>query len=198
VILKTADAIPANYLSNSFAFHGSDPASDTTAITAALDAFYTSIASNIWGAQMASVGHEIKYTNLPGTPPNYPFLQTSFDTGAVPGGEPLPSEVALCLSFQGSKAAGFPQARRRGRIYVGTVKSTLLDSGRPIAAARTNLAAYAATFKAAIQAISSDTVWAVWSHLDGVGVEITNGWVDNVWDTQRRRGLGSTARTLFT
>jgi hypothetical protein len=39
--------------------------------------------------------------------------------------------------------------------------------------------------------------WAVYSTVNATGVEVTNGWVENAWDTQRRRGRIATVRTVF-
>jgi hypothetical protein len=49
-----------------------------------------------------------------------------------------------------------------------------------------------------IDASVTETTWslAVYSVADAVAREVTNGWVDNAWDTQRRRGIDATARTL--
>lgn len=39
--------------------------------------------------------------------------------------------------------------------------------------------------------------WRIWSPTNNNSVLIDNGWVDNAWDTQRRRGVEATARTIF-
>jgi len=40
--------------------------------------------------------------------------------------------------------------------------------------------------------------WVVYSPTNGNTVNVDNGWVDNAFDTQRRRGLAVTARTNWT
>ena len=198
VILKTTDNVPANFLTNTLAFGGTAPESDVVALEAAIDTFYSTWMNNYAGKGMSGTGHEIKWYDLPGLTPNYPWRTTSFDTGANPTAEALPSEVSLVLSFQGAKAAGFPQARRRGRIYMGSCRQSNCVDGRPTSVVITGLTGAATTFKAAVLAIATDTTWAVWSQADGDDVEITNGWVDNAWDTQRRRGVQVTSRTTYT
>jgi hypothetical protein len=40
--------------------------------------------------------------------------------------------------------------------------------------------------------------WSVYSPTTGQNNAITNLWVDNEWDTQRRRGLRPTSRSVAT
>lgn len=197
VTLRTSSGVAEDFVTNSFAFRGTAPAGDTTAITAAIKGFYDSIRSAVLPGTITQLGHEIKYTELPGTKPNYPFLTTNWNLAASPSGAELPSECAIVLSFQGSKAAGFPQARRRGRVFLGPCLSSSNSAGRPSAATITAITTAAAAFKTAIQAIPSDTQWAIWSPSDGVAVEVTDGWVDNSFDTQRRRGIRTNSRTTW-
>lgn len=197
VTLRTTDDVPANFITNSWAFTGTSPVNDVDDITAALDAFYTSFI-NFHGAKpIAGTGHSVKYYDLPGVRPNYPQWVDTFDTGASSSTEQLPSECAIVMSFQGLKIPGEYQRRRRGRIYLGTCRASDSVDGRPKAALLTDVASYASTFMAAIDAISTDTAWAVWSSTSSEGVAVDNGWVDNAWDTQRRRGIQSTSRTTF-
>jgi hypothetical protein len=47
-------------------------------------------------------------------------------------------------------------------------------------------------------AASNPATLAVWSPSNGDAVPVTDGWVDNAWDTQRRRGIDRTARSTWT
>lgn len=198
VILHTVDATPANYVTNSFAFTGTDPVPVLGGITTALKDFYDDITASFLSNDIAQNGHEIKYYDLPGPVPNYPIEEDVWNLAADPSGPQLPQEVALCLSFQGARTPGFPQNRRRGRVYIGPLGTGANTNGRPTSGFVTQLATAAATLKANIIALAGDTVWSVWSTVDQAGVPIDNGWVDNVWDTQRRRGLVETSRTTWT
>jgi len=198
VVLKTADAVPENYITNSFCFDGTDPIADSTALTTAISAFYVSIKA-LLSPLLAIAGHEVKYYDLPGTPPNYPIDTDTFTFGSGFAGSTLPSEVAMCLSFQGVKLAGSPQARRRGRVYIGPLAVGTLDTnGRPTSTSRTTLANAGGTFKGAVTAIASDVAWAVWSPSNQAAVPVADGWVDDAFDTQRRRGVVRTTRNTFT
>ena len=106
------------------------------------------------------------------------------------------------LSFQGDRLGGTPQARRRGRIYLGGLSSLAISdstgSTYPMiqASIRTRIAAAATAFRD--DATTANLEWVVWSETDSVGVPVTNGWLDNAPDTQRRRSVDSTIRTLWT
>lgn len=198
VILKTVDAIPANYVTNSWCLSVSpDGALDTDEVTVALKDFYDDMI-NFIPSVIAQNGHEIKYSELPGVKPNYPFEEDVFNLVSAPTSDPMPTEVALVLSFQGIRQAGFSQKRRRGRIYFGPVRATASAAGRPTSAIITALATAGATFKSNIEAVTGGAhSWAVWSNVDQDSVDIANGWVDNAFDTQRRRGVLATSRTTF-
>lgn len=197
VILHTDDATPANYITNNFAFTGTDPVPVLAGITTAIKDFYDDLPFSMMSTEMAASGHEVKYYDLPGPVPNYPIEEDTFNLAAAGTGTPLPQECAICLSFQGQRTPGFPQARRRGRVYLGNFGTSANTSGRPTASLITAISTAAATFKSNILALGDDTVWSIWSVADQAGVPVDNGWIDNVWDTQRRRGLIETSRTTF-
>jgi hypothetical protein len=132
---------------------------------------------------------------------------------ASPGNLALPREVALCGSFHGDlsgvaeEGAGDtrPRARRRGRIYVGPLNVAATDSTNGSANGGAlpsgffigRLAAAFAEFTAA--AIEDEGGrWVVASRADNAVYPVTAGWVDNEFDTQRRRGLDPSARTPIT
>lgn len=198
VILKTVSGVSEDFVTNSFAFGGPDPVGQMTGITAAIKAFYDAIRSTCLPGVIAQNNHVIKYTELPGVKPNYPILETTFNLTTAPSGAELPHEVAIVSSFQGDRAAGFPQARRRGRIYIGPLLTSAVSSGRPSAACIAAISGASQAFRGAIASLPDSTVWAVWSPSDGIAVEVTDGWVDNAFDTQRRRGVKANSRTVWT
>jgi hypothetical protein len=123
----------------------------------------------------------------------------------------LPNEVALCLSYQAVAISGESQARRRGRIFFGPLcntANTLSATGecRPSAALVTALCGAATLLATPAATAAGDLVhWAVYSPttdltetIDDAFQDVDNGWVDNSFDTQRRRGRDATARTTWT
>lgn len=102
----------------------------------------------------------------------------------------------MVTSFQGARTSGSVQARRRGRIYIGPLKTTTSTNGRPNSTAITTLATASSALGIDLNAVA-DTTWCVWSPTSGTAVPITDGWVDNAFDTQRRRGWDPTSRTTY-
>jgi hypothetical protein len=100
----------------------------------------------------------------------------------------LPTEVALCLSYYGVSNT----KRNRGRIFIGplTVAGSNTNS-RPVAALQTALLDLADR----LSDIGTEQVdWQIVSRVAGTRQRIQQVWVDNAFDTQRRRGLQPTAR----
>jgi hypothetical protein len=120
--------------------------------------------------------------------------QGSFEIGS---GTSLPAEIALVLSFQAEPESGLPQARRRNRIYLGPFdESANKETGRPEdALIETMLFAGKALLIAQDESITWG--WHVYSPTQDAHYPVASGWVDNAWDSQRRRGVESTLRGGF-
>jgi hypothetical protein len=109
-------------------------------------------------------------------------------------------ETAVCLSFQGVLLSGTPQARRRGRIFLGGLATPLSQGSTTTfpevgVTPRTTIAAAATALKTGLSA--DGWTWSVLSRMDDAMVTVDNGWIDNAADIQRRRGARATARTTF-
>lgn len=106
-----------------------------------------------------------------------------------------PREIALCLSFY----AGDNVKRKRGRLYIPQTwlnkKANLGTAQRPTAQQMTNAGGYATILA---QLGGADVDWVVWSKTDGVARKVSNWYVDDEWDIQRRRGSKPTSRTIGT
>lgn len=120
-------------------------------------------------------------------------------------GEAYPFEVAACLSFYGGR--NLP--RRRGRVYLGPLTTACADTQRsngepgPSAAFRTAILDGAEAMAAAVRSAGGDgaAAWCVYSPTtdaeggDVLHHNVTDAWVDDAFDTQRRRGDAPTMRT---
>lgn len=184
-----------------------DAATNTWAITAVdvaqlngvvfdtLQNFYIGLQS-IFPNTVRQDDHLLKAYNRANAIPRAPVAQRRFNFPGVPGGAPLPPEVSMCMSFQGNQVSGQAQARRRGRVYLGPIRQDRVGTdGRPTAGLITTIrdagdylvdASAAATWQ-----------WEVWSTVNNAAAAVTNGWVDNEFDTQRRRGRVATSRSTF-
>lgn len=152
--------------------------------------------------------HSFKFYNMDDPMPRAPFHTNT------PAGQPsnptttgFPSEVAFCLSFRGPLESGGQPGRRRGRLYLGPIRNSVgtkeVSSGqqRPDQDMM-NVSVNAAK---ALQeaAMATGAHWVVYSPTSrGAGTAaqastvITHAWADNAFDTQRRRGLAPSARTV--
>lgn len=131
--------------------------------------------------------------------PRYVY-QYTFST--VTTNTPLPSEVAICLSYRARVVSGQNKARRRGRIYLGPLSNAPINNVNPgsDAGLEDNIGSIitkaAAEFCAKLN--TAGAKWVVWSEMDQAMNEIEVFSVDNAFDTQRRRGMAPSAVTTAT
>jgi len=210
VIVPHDNGLPVDAIVNTFHFGTSGPLVDdaaATSITTALTSMYDTLQTS--GNRLASYypdvmkpdATRIKIIRLNDAPPRTPLKETTVFLNSSGGGA-LPSEVALVGSYQGAKISGVSQARRRGRFYFGPLnESSRVQVGgvgaRPAQLLIDTMNLAMQTLWTASEA-AVDWSWVVYSPtigLVGGTTPVTNGWVDNAFDTQRRRGLKASART---
>lgn len=199
VTINMLSGLPEDAVTNSLYF--SAPLTATTTelngITAALTTFYQSF--DQYMSPKVAPSAKVRYYNMNDPEPRAPLREDTI-TLTIPAGTGLPEELALCLSFQGEKVSGANQARRRGRIYLGpwqdTIRGSSTASNRPLSTALTTIANNATAL--ASTAFGAGTPWVVWSPTNNSFTNVTDGWLDDAFDTQRRRGVAPTSRTLWT
>lgn len=211
VILPYKSGLPQDVAVNNFTFGSgaTDPSDMADEAYTRLSRFYattptggtanllTYLSTYILRAQA-----RLKVFNLADPQPRSPIMDEVFTGwGAEPSATgSLPMETALVLSFQGNRLSGVPQARRRGRIYLGPFRLTatggtsVTDLPGPTPALVNNLAAAAVDLSTSNDGTMN---WVVHSKTYGTFTEVVNGWVDNAWDNQRRRGNDATARSVW-
>jgi hypothetical protein len=204
-VFERASALPEDRVINTFTFlwdtTGAPIGDRMNAIRDALDDFYflnTAGGSSI-RAYLSNTLKSLTYRgyNSFDPEPREATVRPSTDFLAPPAGNPLPSEVSVVASFY----AGRNLPRQRGRVYLGPLSqtasnapsSTDIDS-RPATLLITTIAQAMARLRDATGIAA--TPWAVHSTVDNLARVITSGWVDNAFDTQRRRGASATSRTL--
>lgn len=154
------------------------------------------------GTYMSSVitrsngGCRTEIYNLDDPEPRPPVRTGPFTLAAPAGGSNLPLEVAVVNSFQGPRIAGAPQARRRGRSYIGPLRVAAFDgTSYPVIATPLRQLLISASQKLRQDVLDDvGALWVVRSSTTGDVTTISNGWVDDDPDTQRRRGTRASAR----
>lgn len=201
------NGIPKDAVMNTFHFSGVDDREDfVPEITGRLYALFctppagsTYAVNTFMSGELNLAGTRAKYYDMDDPEPRSPFADESL--GLVQGTPRsvinLPGEVALCSSYRGDLVSGEPPARRRGRIYIGPLNSGALSAGgtdpaRPLGTFRTSVAG-------ATQALAAASTlgvrWVVHSRVSGTNTAIEYGWVDDAFDTMRKRGVEATTRS---
>lgn len=175
-----------------------DRAVEANLIDIALTAFYNAIDANM-SSVVHTVSPQTKHYDLSEPEPRTPFRTASL--GALTsstGPTLLPPELSVVLTYQANTVSGQSQRRRRGRIYCGPWSggANTSGTGRPLAAIVTSVASAADALKDTSLS-APNWKWVVYSRVSGLTSQVTNGWVDDEWDIQRRRGLTAATRTLW-
>lgn len=207
VELPSDTSIPSDGAMNVWHFWVEDTESTNMGLAlAALETFYlavdTYLSSTLTGAM------NVKVYDLKDPTPRVPIFEET--NTLTPGtGSLIPTEVAVCLSHSGAPVAGENQARRRGRIFLGPVHDTMCqNTGGSVFVNSTARTAIAAAADALMDAGDGATFqWVVFSPttagplpwdentLEAASTPVEQGYIDNAFDTQRRRGPDASART---
>lgn len=144
-----------------------------------------------WGTASTNKQLTVRLYLIGGTKPNRPKATVIKNPGL--SAEPtIPRELALCLSFYG----GQNDRTQRGRLYLPAWLIGATSPGaRPTATDRTRAEGLVSPL-ASLGGVNVD--WIVWSRKLSAATKVTNYWVDDEWDVQRRRGLRPTTRTAGT
>ena len=191
---------------NTFAFSGVDDGTDSTAVLNMIRDFYVTSTPAALGSLSTYLGSSISrsapamidFSPIVG---NTTLPVIASDTMFLGGGSttPLPLEVATVLSFGTLIGTGLPLRRQRGRIYLGPLGTNTLNSegDQPVVASGLVLVMREAAARLRDASQAAGTPWSVWSRADAVLWPIVGGFVDNEFDTQRRRQLPATLRETW-
>ena len=192
----TDDGIAANYITNTM-YYDVITENETT-YNEILVGFTTALAEidQLLGSSLTLTGHECKMYRMSDPEPRSPVYESEFGLSTT-GTTQLPTEVSVCVSFQGSKVSGLPQSRRRGRIFMGPIANTATGTDGRLTNANAILFGDFGQSLLDSSTANSNYDWAVYSPTNGTAVNVVDGWVDNEFDTQRRRGRIATQRWTF-
>jgi hypothetical protein len=195
VSVQHDSTLPRDAIVNTLYFRNSALGADLPIVGTDLDALADDLASvfqgNWYGASPLR-RITVKAYDTEGAPPHRPQSTRVKNDTALAVTVSYPSEIALCLSFKGG-----PERWQRGRIYLPanlavnwTSASTL--SARP----QSGMITQALNLADALSGLGGPNIdWMVHS-ADHPDSKVTEAWVDDEWDTQRRRGLKATTRTI--
>lgn len=205
--------IPEDVCVNTWYFDGDDAALATdadyhAAVMTLLTGFYQTIDQYLSVA--AASPATVKIYDMRDPEPRVPeytgsIILTTDTTGL------LPTEVSVVVSFRASQVSGQSASRRRGRIYLGPLSASVgglvSNDYRPTLAARGIIAGAAAVVVDGAPAgtsggqvkwaVFSPTTYAATGNLDDSFHDVVDGWIDDAFDTQRRRGVKPTTRSTF-
>lgn len=194
VTLRPTSGIPADEIVNTYHMDVlTSGALARAAFELAAETFYDTVAA--WfSALIASTGHTMSFYDLDDPEPRQPVVPPfEFDLPALPANR-LPGELACCMSYRASYVSGSPNARRRGRVYLGPFQSNAVETtGKIKNSVIEDIADAGQTFFNAVNT-SGDGSMMVYSPTDAAAREVVSLWVDNEWDIQRRRGSIATFR----
>lgn len=194
---------PEDAVTNTFHFKNSDTYLDIDNVRDMLYNFYNvqapdapNAVSSYYSGLSLSGAWTLKAYALEDPKPRSP-VQTWTGTETFGQTAILPTEVALVLSFQAELESGTIPARRRNRVYLGPFQQNANSAnGRP-----ENELVASLLFAGKQLILESDASvrweWNTYSPTANEANRVTNGWVDNAWDTQRRRGLIYTQRGSY-
>lgn len=211
LVLQGATDLPEDRFVNALAFNqpGVQSAHSEFAddVQGVFNAFFNNTHTGATGPIVSHIagwvtGGEIRVYDLRQAPPREPEIRPlTVNFNATTG---LPAEVALCSSLVAIR--NLP--RQRGRFYFGPLANnagvittgSATDDARPSATVIANLVA-ATEFLAGPHSLlvgaGDDYLLAIISQVDQTIRCVTGGWVDNAFDTQRRRGAQANDRTLW-
>jgi hypothetical protein len=169
------------------------PLAAATAFSVPVITFYRAIDTQL-SAFVAQTGHIIRYYDLDEPEPRVPIDEETFDFDTAPAVSRMPPEVACCMSYRAYYESGTPNARRRGRVFVGPLGDSTVGPAGTFTNGFVDLLALAGqTFFNAVHD-TDEALMAIYSPTDGVAHEARLLWVDNEIDIQRRRSTRASYR----
>lgn len=198
VELETDTGLPRDRVVNTWAMQALDGAAAFSDAADAFDAFYTAIASYLGATLVNGSGHRCKIYHLTDIEPRVPVYDEAMSLGGF-GSTAMPAEVAICTSFAAAPESGVNPARRRGRVFLGPLATGVSDasSGYARVDSAVVIGIANATEQLLADLIAAQWWLCVWSRVDETLFPVTRGWVENDFDTQRRRQPAPTSRVTW-
>jgi hypothetical protein len=198
--------LPEDVITNTMHWETDDletPEANAAVIATRLNQFYTSVFTGRAANHVTWNLCRLKVWDLADPEPRVPVYDAVSNVSVTASTSQMPTEVAVVLSFHAAPISGVNNARLRNRIYLGGFNTTIITAGStssfPTIAAGT-LTAVANAADTMVGLNDTGLQWVTASQATGLTItsQIQGGWVDNEPDTQRRRGVRATTRTIWT
>lgn len=198
--LESTTGLPRDRAVNTWYIEADNPwtSTMTTNMNSDLSAFYTSLQAYL-SQHVTPTGSVWKVYKIADSIPR-PVIATGPITFTLTSTDALPREVAICLSYKCDPVAGTDPRKLRGRVYIGPLSKSALTTAGGGKLGSADRVALAGFMKSLWTSWTAHGVDLVIHHRDGSGnaKPITTIWVDDDYDTQRRRQFRSTARSIVT
>jgi len=207
---QPVSGLPEDVVTNTLHFksHSGNPLTDTALITIQLQTGVSVLGDSYSPVLDGFI--VLKYYDLTDPEPRA-VIDTDTITFTPDTADPLPNEVAAVLSFSSPIASGQPRGRSRGRMFCGPFSVGVLNAEASDAAVGSGFRADAMTFANGLMGGGSGSTyeWAVfspttagpqpWSSGDVAGATfiVTQGYMDDAFDTVRSRGTAPGLRSTF-
>lgn len=113
----------------------------------------------------------------------------------------MPNEMAICCSLTATPALPVLLRNRRGRLYLGPVTSLVIGgmdvAGEEYPAVSSLVRELLAHVLERMATGPTTVLWQIYSRVNEEAYEVSGGFIDNEFDTQRRRQVPATARTVW-
>jgi hypothetical protein len=162
-----------------------------------LGSFYNTLAPNFvndWSQTLI-----MKFYNMADPKPRAPVTSYSYvmTNALATTGKNMPRQNTPVISFQAPALSGTTQKRRRGRIYLPCYSYQSMGTDGRLANSTADAGATTANAFLTQSTAAPGYDWVVYSHVAGTSAIVSQVWMDNKVDTQRRRGQDSTYRKVL-
>jgi hypothetical protein len=218
--------LPRNAVNFTFAFRnvGSATRDDACAAFRGAMAIFFQATNSLLSSQYQWSAGTFEAVDLQDAPPRIPFHTSVFTGSPSTGvGYDMPPETAIVISYRGAVTSGVNIKRRTGRFYFGPLQMVTMND-QPLVPPGSVSLIQTEFGKVINDPIYDFCVYSRYTHYnvpvgrnimetDGSGDrvftehaeylpasfnKVTTAWVDNAWDTQRRRGVPASTRTAIT
>jgi hypothetical protein len=186
VIFNNANNLPRDRYVNTLYYDTRDDGTAEGTAEDIMDGIHAAYTANGLSFLSGSIASMTIKAYATGRNPGGPLAEKNY--AFAPSTSAGPAEVAVCLSYY----SGGNSKRRRGRVYIGPFAGTQTGSERPSSILRTRILDWASDI-AAIGNLSPAN-WQQHSRTDASYNPVTDFYVDDAWDTQRRRGAAPSGR----